>query len=176
MAETSPSNLSKSSWPVWGLVAAVITLIADQVSKYLVIKTLRVAGNFIEVLPIFQLNLQFNSGISFSMFSSGAMTTRIALLAVQLLITGVLIWWMWRINRLWLQIASGLIIGGAIGNVIDRATTGAVTDFLLFHWHEWYFPFFNLADTAITIGAVMWLLDALFLGHHDAPAQKDPTP
>ena len=163
------------SWPVWGVIVAVITLIADQASKYFIIKTLQFAGNFIEVLPIFQLNLQYNAGISFSMFNSGAATTKFALLAVQIGITGVLIWWMWRLGRLWLQIASGLIIGGAVGNVIDRAANGAVTDFLLFHWGEWYFPFFNLADMAITIGAVMWLLDALFQGNHDAPAQKDPT-
>jgi len=163
------------SWPVAGLLVAIVTLIADQLSKYIIIKTLREAGNFIEVLPFFHLNLQFNTGISFSMFNSGAAATIVALVVVELIITGVLVWWMWRANRLWLQIGSGLIIGGALGNVIDRATTGAVTDFLLFHWREWYFPFFNLADTAITIGAAMWLLDALFQGHHDAPAQKDPT-
>ena len=176
MAETSSPVPTKTSWPTWGLIVAIITLIADQASKYFIIKTLRVPGNFVELLPFFDFNLQYNTGISFSMFNSGATVTKIVLLAVQLGITGVLIWWMWRLNRLWLQIASGLIIGGAIGNVIDRALNGAVTDFLLFHWHEWYFPFFNLADTAITIGAVMWLLDALFQGNHDAPAQKDPTP
>ncbi len=175
MAETSPSAPPKMSWPTWGLVVALLTLIADQVTKYWIIATLHEAGNFIEVLPIFQLNLQYNAGISFSMFNSGATTTKIALLAIQLGITGVLMWWMWRLERLWLQIASGFIIGGAIGNVIDRAFNGAVTDFLLFHWREWYFPFFNLADTAITIGAAMWLLDALFQGNHDAPAQKDST-
>ena len=175
MAETSPSVPPKTSWPTWGLIAAVITLIADQASKYFIIHTLRVPGNFVELLPFFQFNLQYNTGISFSMFNSGATTTKIMLLAVQLGITGVLIWWMWRLNRLWLQTASGLIIGGAVGNVLDRALNGAVTDFLLFHWREWYFPFFNLADTAITIGAVMWLLDALFQGNHDAPAQKEPT-
>ncbi len=165
--------MNTRSWPIIGLITAVATLIADQVTKRIVIDALHVPGNYVEVLPFFQINLQFNAGISFSMFNSGETGTRIALLAVQLLVTGVLIWWMWRLERLWLQIASGFIIGGAIGNVIDRATAGAVTDFLLFHWHEWYFPFFNLADTAITIGAVMWLLDALFFGHHDAPANKD---
>ena len=169
------SPAQKTPFPVIGLVVAVLSLIADQVSKYLIIDTLRVVGNSIEIFPFFQFNLQANCGISFSMFNSCSPFVRIVLVVVQLVITGALIWWMWRLTRLWLQIASGLIIGGAIGNVIDRALNGAVTDFLLFHWHEWYFPFFNLADTAITIGAVMWLLDALFSGHHDAPAQKDPT-
>jgi signal peptidase II len=165
----------KMSWPAVGVVVAILTLIADQISKYLIIAELQVPGNYIDLLPIFQFNLQYNTGVSFSMFSSDAVATRIALVALTLAITGVMTWWMWRVHRLWLQTALGLIIGGALGNIIDRARIGAVTDFLLFHWQDWYFPFFNLADTAITIGAVMYLLDALFLGHHDAPAHKDPT-
>ena len=75
--------------------------------------------------------------------------------------------WMWRTPRLWLQIGLGLIVGGALGNIIDRALIGAVADFLHVYWQDWHFPTYNIADSCITVGAIIVLLDALFEPPHD---------
>ncbi len=169
--------------PVPGLIAAVGGLLVDQVSKYIIVeKVMRPEGvtetpyfssRVIEVLPVFDLRLSWNAGISFSLFNSGTDTMIAVLLAVQILITLLLLWWLWRLDRPWLQVASGLIIGGALGNIIDRAMFGAVTDFLLFHWDDWQFPTFNVADSCITVGAGLWLLDAVISPDHDAAEPKD---
>lgn len=169
--------------PIGGLAAAVGGLLADQISKYIIVeKVMRPEGvtetpfyasRVIEVLPVFDLRLSWNAGISFSLFNSGTDLAVATLLSVQILITLLLLWWLWRLDRRWLQVACGLIIGGALGNIVDRATVGAVADFLLVHWGDWQFPTFNLADTCITIGAGMWLLDAVITPHHHAAETKE---
>ena len=165
--------------PIAGLIAAAGALIADQLSKYIIVeKVMRPSGvqgtpfapgRVIEVLPVFDLHLSWNAGISFSLFNSGDAVTVAVLLVVGLGLTGLLLWWLWRLDRPWLQIACGLIIGGALGNLVDRVTVGMVADFLLFHWRDYAFPTFNLADASITVGAGMWLLDAVIARpHHTA--------
>ena len=171
--------------PRYGLAAATAALIADQLSKYVIVeRVMRPEGvtrtpfyvnRVIEILPMFDLRLSWNTGISFSLFNSGEAGTVAALLIIQMVVSLVLIWWLWQLDRPWLQIACGLIIGGALGNIVDRATVGAVADFLLVHWRDWEFPTFNLADTCITIGAGMWLLDAMILHPHHGPQHKDET-
>ncbi len=162
---------------------AAAGLLTDQVSKYIIVeKVMRPEGvtetpfyssRVIEVLPVFELRLSWNAGISFSLFNSGEAATCAILLAMQGGITLLLLWWLWRLDRPWLQAACGLIIGGALGNIVDRATWCAVADFLLVHWRDWQFPTFNLADTWITLGAGMWLLDAVMAPHHDAANSKE---
>jgi signal peptidase II len=169
--------------PLPGLIAAAGGLLADQISKYIMVeKVMRPEGvtetpffsaKVIEVLPVFDLRLSWNAGISFSLFNSGTDATVAVLLAVQILITLLLSWWLWRLDRPWLQVACGLVIGGALGNIVDRATVGAVADFLLVHWRDWQFPTFNIADACITVGAGMWLLDAVISPHHDAAEPKE---
>ena len=156
--------------PVVGLVIATIALIADQVSKYVMVDlvmrpegitgTPYFSGKVIDILPIFQLRMAWNTGISFSLFDSGTTLTIAALLIVQSLIMATVIWYMWQMDRRWMQAACGVIIGGGLGNIVDRVTMGAVADFLHFYWGDWHFPTFNVADTCITIGVIMWLLDA----------------
>ena len=179
MAEDS--GLRKT--PMAGLAAAVGGLLADQISKYIIVeKVMRPEGmtdtpfyspRVIEVLPVFDLHLSWNAGMSFSLLNSGTDTMVAALLTIRVIITLLLLWWLWRLDRPWLQVACGLIIGGALGNIVDQVTVGAVADFLLFHWRDWQFPTFNLADTCITIGAGMWLLDAVIAPHHDAANSKE---
>ncbi|MCA0200825.1 MAG: signal peptidase II, partial [Proteobacteria bacterium] len=96
---------------------------------------------------------------------------------VTVAITIVMTVWMWRTPRSWLQVGLGLIVGGALGNIIDRASIGAVADFLHVYWGDWHFPTFNIADTCISIGAIIVLLDALFERPHDGkqePAKSGP--
>jgi signal peptidase II len=75
-------------------------------------------------------------------------------------VAGLMVW-LWRTSSLLVGLALGLIAGGAVGNVIDRLRFGAVTDFLDFHWGEWHFPAFNLADSAITVGVGLLVIDGL---------------
>jgi signal peptidase II len=169
--------------PWLGLGVAAAALVIDQLSKYIVVeKVMRPAGvtetpfispRVIEILPVFDLRLSWNPGMSFSLFNSGESTTIALLLAVRLLVTALLLWWMWRVDKSWLQIACGLIVGGALGNVVDVMTNRAVADFLYFHWHTWAFPTFNFADSCITIGAGMWLLDAVLAHPHDTATPEE---
>jgi signal peptidase II len=170
--------------PRLGIVVAAASVVADQLSKYIMVeRVMRPEGvtatpyftdSVIDVLPIFNLRLSWNAGISFSLFSSGEATTTALLLVVQVGITLLLLWWLRQFNRPWMQVACGLIIGGALGNIVDRALYGAVADFLDFHWGVWHFPTFNVADTCISVGAGLWLLDAAFSRPHDADQTDQP--
>ena len=96
-------------------------------------------------------------------------------LAGRIIVTGLLIWWLRKIDRPLLQAACGLIIGGALGNIIDSLVYGAVTDFLDFYWGVWHFPTFNVADTCISIGAGLWLLDAALAPSHSSDQNDGQT-
>ena len=171
--------------PALGIVTAIAGLVADQATKYIMVeRVMRPAGEpgtpyftdrVIDVLPFFALRMSWNAGISFSLFSSGEATTTALLLVVQVAVTVMLLWWLRTLDRPLTQFATGLIIGGALGNIIDRAMFGAVADFLDFYWQSWHFPTFNVADICISVGAALWLLDAILARPHDAPqtAAKD---
>jgi len=110
-------------------------------------------GNFVQVFPFFNLVNAWNTGVSFSMFSGqGAMGT-VLLCLLAAVIIGFLLWWLKGEKIRAYQIALGMIIGGALGNVIDRLRVGAVFDFLDFHYNSYHWPAFNLADSAIFTGA-----------------------
>jgi len=176
---------SRFGVPVVGAATALVALGLDRLTKYVMVElVMRPEGitetpfftaKVIQVLPIFDLRLAWNQGISFSMFNSGAAWTVNSLIVVQVAITLGLAWYMTRLSGRWMQVAAGLIVGGALGNIIDRATVGAVADFLDFHVGEWHFPTFNLADTCISIGVFLWLLDAIGVPSHfrRAAPQKD---
>ncbi|WP_229179057.1 signal peptidase II [Bradyrhizobium ivorense] len=158
-----------------GVLAAVITLIADQASKLWLLYVLEIARHApVRVTPFFDLVLAWNPGISFGWFQSESPAAQIALMVIKAAAVIALAIWMAR-SRTWLATVSlGLIIGGAIGNGIDRFAYGAVVDFALFHIEigektfSWYV--FNLADVAIVAGVAALLYDSL-LG---VPAAKAP--
>ena len=142
------------------LVIAGLVLAADQFSKWLILTQVMAPPRDIAVLPIFTLVLAWNPGISFSQL--GHVGPWILSGLAIAIIAGLLVWLRGQ-RRPWPAVALALIIGGALGNVIDRLRFGAVVDFLLVHWRQWYFPAFNLADSAITVGVVLLLIDGLFL-------------
>jgi signal peptidase II len=170
-------SATTSSVPRAGLACAIVGMLADQGSKYYMVEhvfrpegvteTPFLSPVVIDVLPVFQFSLSWNRGISFSLFNSGEAIMVAGLLVVTIAITTGLTVWMWRTPRSWLQIGLGLIVGGALGNIIDRALIGAVADFLHVYWQDWHFPTFNIADSCITVGAIIVLLDALFEPPHD---------
>ncbi|WP_024514096.1 signal peptidase II [Bradyrhizobium sp. Tv2a-2] len=158
-----------------GLTAAVVTLVADQASKLWLLDVFDLAHRgTVRVTPFFDLVLAWNIGISFGWFQNDGALAQFALMAVKVVAVIALGIWMARSRTLLATIALGMIIGGAIGNAIDRIVYGAVVDFALLHLEigektfNWYV--FNLADVAIVAGVIALLYDSL-LG---VPAAKAP--
>ena len=120
----------------------------------------------IEVTGFFNLVLAWNTGVSFSAFAGSGPAGRWILVGVAVLICGFVLAWMGRTQRRLLIAGFAVIVGGALGNVIDRVIHGAVVDFLDFHLASWHWPAFNLADTAITLGVVAIIADSLFGPRH----------
>ena len=117
-------------------------------------------------LPVFNIVRAHNHGAAFSMFDGASGWQRWAFSGLAAVVSTALIVWLARLERRANLVAAALalILAGALGNVIDRLRLGYVVDFLQVHWHEHYFPAFNVADSAITIGAGLLLLDALLAG------------
>ena len=132
----------------------------DFVTKQLVLAAFR-PGEVLPVLPFFSLVLMFNPGAAFS-FLAGADGWQRWMFAGIAVIASVVVLWLLRRggNRVYCT-ALALIMGGALGNLWDRLVIGEVVDFLLFHWGGWSFPAFNVADSAITVGAALLILDSL---------------
>ena len=158
-----------------GVIAALAALAVDQASKLwlLFVFDIRRLGA-VRVTPFFDLVLAMNTGISYGWFQNEGATGQAVLLAVKAVAVVVLAIWMARSRTLLATLALGLIIGGAIGNAIDRLAYGAVVDFALFHVQigekPFYWYVFNLADVAIVAGVAALLYDS-FLG---VPAAKAP--
>ena len=158
-----------------GILAALVTLVADQASKLWLLNGFELARRgVVKVTPFFDLVLAWNIGISFGWLQNDSQSAQIALMAVKVVAVIALAIWMARSQTRLATVALGLIIGGAIGNGIDRLAYGAVVDFALFHveiggnTYNWYV--FNLADVAIVAGVAALLYDS-FLG---IPAAKAP--
>ncbi|MCH8499302.1 MAG: signal peptidase II [Marinobacter sp.] len=115
----------------------------------------------VPVLPVFNFTLLHNTGAAFSFLAGAGGWQRWFFIILALVVSGVLVRWLatLKANETWLAVALSLILGGALGNVYDRIVHGYVVDFLHFYWGNYHFPAFNLADTAITIGAFMLILD-----------------
>jgi signal peptidase II len=158
-----------------GILAAAVTLVADQASKLWLLNVFELARRgAVKVTPFFDLVLAWNIGISFGWLQNDSQAAQIALMAVKAVAVVALAIWMARSHTRLATVALGLIIGGAIGNGIDRLAYGAVVDFALLHLdiggatYNWYV--FNLADVAIVAGVAALLYDS-FLG---VPAAKAP--
>jgi signal peptidase II len=146
----------------WLLLSAFIVL-ADQVTKTYIARHFG-EFEFTSVLPILDITRMHNVGAAFSFLASASGWQRWVFIVLALSVSAGLAVWLWRLpagaHRL-LAAGLALVLGGALGNVIDRIRLGHVIDFIHFHWNEAYFPAFNVADSAITVGAGCLLLDAL---------------
>ena len=141
------------------LFAAIVLL--DQFTKWLILNFLPRPG--VVLTPFFNLVLVWNPGISFGMLSGGQELGRWGLVAVTLAISAGLIVWLRREHRLAPKLALWVILAGALGNVADRIRFGAVVDFLDLHAAGYHWPAFNVADSAVVIGAVLLVIDGLVL-------------
>lgn len=149
-----------------GLILAAITVVADQATKWLLQDALLKQGT-IEVIPgLFNLVMVWNPGISFGMLGVGGagLLPPWVLSAVAVVICIALFFWLRAARSRWTAWAIGLVIGGAIGNVVDRARWGAVFDFADFYIGRWHWPAFNVADAAIVVGVLALLAESLMPG------------
>ena len=144
---------------VYGLLVAVGILVADQISKVFFLDLMQQNPGGIIVTPFFNLVMVWNTGVSFGLFSEDSASRSWTLIAVSFAVMIWLGWWLWRAHSALVAVALGMIIGGAMGNVIDRYRFGAVFDFLDFHAFGWHWPAFNVADSGIVIGVLLLLAD-----------------
>jgi signal peptidase II len=146
----------------WLLLSAIVVLV-DQVSK------VYIAGHFMEfefkrILPVLDITCMHNVGAAFSFLASASGWQRWVFIGLAAVVSiGIVIWLLRLPSGAQGLLAAGLacVLGGAVGNLIDRVRLGYVIDFIHFHWDRAYFPAFNVADSAITVGAAFLLLDAL---------------
>jgi signal peptidase II len=153
------ASLAGNALPWLWLSLLVIAL--DQASKWLALAELA-PWQPVPVLPILNWTLVFNPGAAFSFLGDAGGWQRWLFTGLALAVSALLVWWLRQTPRRQLSVAVpyALILGGAIGNVIDRLRFGHVVDFVDVHWGGWHFPAFNVADAAISVGAA-WLIVGL---------------
>jgi signal peptidase II len=156
------------------VLTVLIAIGADQVIKLLVVRFMAL-GESIEILPFLALFHARNEGIAFSMLNNFHGWGLAAISAAVLLF----VFWLWRntpADRRLANFGFALIVGGAVGNLIDRVSLGYVVDYILFHTPVWSFAVFNLADSFISIGAVLILIDEVVLSRRRATPDEDARP
>jgi signal peptidase II len=157
----------------WGIIAAVLALIADQGSKLYLLYGAGFAhmgpGDSVPVLPFFNLVMVWNPGISYGLFPASSWIGTAALVVFSVGAVIGLSWWLWRLTSLSLGVGIGLVIGGALGNLIDRLAYGRVADFFHFYAFGYGWYVFNIADTAITFGAIAIVYEVLKPEHLHLP-------
>ena len=155
----------KISLPKWLSLSALV-IVLDQLSKAWITNHF-VYGEKFYVLSVFDVVLAHNTGAAFSFLHDAGGMQR-WLFSIIAIVASV--WIVWLLRRHSAQaifaLALSLILGGALGNLIDRIGNGYVVDFLSFHWGEHYFPAFNVADSAITVGAALLIIDSLWITRH----------
>ena len=146
----------------WLLLSAMVVLV-DQLTKSYISRHYG-EFEFTTVLPVLDITRMHNVGAAFSFLADASGWQRWLFIALAVGVSIAIVVWLFRMPRSKVLLAAGLslVLGGAIGNVIDRIRLGYVVDFIHFHWDRAYFPAFNVADSAITVGAAFLLLDALF--------------
>lgn len=147
------------------LILSLLVLVMDQATKAMALKQLIGAPPVVIIPGFFDLSLVYNTGAAFGLFNNATGWQNAFFIAVAVLVSAFLLPSMYRLTRADRQtaIAFALIFGGAVGNVIDRATRGYVVDFIHWFYRDWHWPTFNIADAAITVGAVILVLDLVGL-------------
>ena len=152
---------TKSSGMIHWLWLSALVLVLDQVVKHWVVDAFYLYEQLPVIPSFFSLTLAYNTGAAFSFLSDQGGWQRWFFVVIASGVSVMLVSWLYRMkeHESWQACAMALILGGALGNLYDRAVNGYVVDFLLVYYEQWYFPAFNLADVGITIGAAMLILD-----------------
>lgn len=174
MATASSAGLRNGSTAVrWYLLALAVVLL-DQYTKGLASAALDY-GRPVEIFFWFDLTLHHNTGAAFSFLNDAGGWQRWLFSGVAISISAALVVWLYTLPRSQWLLALGLalILGGALGNLWDRVALGYVVDFISVHYGGWYFPAFNLADSAITVGAACMLYDSFFITGDSKPKREE---
>jgi signal peptidase II len=139
---------------------SLLVLVSDQYTKALVLENIELY-QAIQILPFFNLTHVYNYGAAFSFLHDAGGWQRWFFIIIALAVSALVMWWLKQTNKeqIILPVAFSLIIGGAMGNAYDRLVHGYVIDFLVLYYQDWYWPAFNVADSAICIGAVLLIVD-----------------
>ncbi|OJT48911.1 signal peptidase II [Pseudomonas moraviensis] len=151
-------RFGRLSW-LW---LSLLVLVIDQASKFYFEAKLEMFQQIVIIPDLFSWTLTYNTGAAFSFLADSSGWQRWLFALIAIVVSAVLVVWLKRLGRndTWLAVALALVLGGALGNLYDRIALGHVIDFILVHWqNRWYFPAFNIADSAITVGAIMLALD-----------------
>lgn len=173
-----PESAGESGWfstrARWGYAVAVIVLLLDQWSKGWASSALFYREP-VALTPWFDLMLAYNTGAAFSFLADAGGWQRWFFTGVTLVVSAVIVVWLTRLPRarFWVGLALGLILGGGLGNLWDRLTLGYVVDFISLHYGGWYWPAFNVADSAISVGAVIIVMDSFFPDSESSANQEE---
>ncbi|MFU8895708.1 MAG: signal peptidase II [Gammaproteobacteria bacterium] len=165
MNEATSEQDSRGSALPW-LWLSVFIAAADQAAKAFIVLNFELYER-VQLLPMFGITRLHNPGAAFSFLASAGGWQRWFFITIAVVVTLLVCVWLRRLPRRgqgWLAASLALIVGGAVGNVLDRVFRGYVVDFLSLHWEGWFFPAFNVADAAITVGAVILLAESFFDG------------
>lgn len=158
----SDVNLRKGTALVW-LWLSMLIVAVDQLTKWFIVNQFEIF-EVKQLGPLLELTRLHNTGAAFSLLAQAGGWQRWFFVALAGAISAAIVWWLYTLpvrGHPWLTIGLSLVLGGAFGNAIDRLQHGHVIDFLHFHWQQWYYPAFNVADIAISTGAIMLVIDAL---------------
>jgi signal peptidase II len=146
----------------WLWLSAVVVAL-DQGTKYLA-STLLTYQVPVAVMPSFNLTLLHNTGAAFSFLHDASGWQRWFFIALAIVVSVVIVGWLRRlgVRQVWVAVSLSLILGGAVGNLVDRIYLGYVVDFIQLYYERWYWPAFNIADSAITVGAAILIVDGLW--------------
>lgn len=155
-----PLTIPRQAWRWY--ILAIVVIVLDQISKHWVSAALTY-GEPVVFTPFFNFTLLHNPGAAFSFLSDAGGWQRWFFTVVAAVVSVVLVIWLARVSeKRYEALALALILGGAIGNLYDRVVLGYVVDFIVVHYQDYYWPAFNIADSAITVGAALLILDMLF--------------
>ncbi|MGB5690460.1 MAG: signal peptidase II [Woeseiaceae bacterium] len=169
---TETKNQANKRYIIW-MVVALVVVAADQLSKWAIIEWVALYDK-VPLNSFINLTHQRNTGAAFSFLADAGGWQRWFFIALSAGVSGVLVVWLWRIrDQGEAVLAAGLVLvlGGAVGNLIDRIMLGYVTDFIQVWFGNWAFPSFNIADAGISVGAALLVIDALFFSGRESPSQ-----
>ena len=174
---TKGTTSSNTRFLAWLAVAAVV-VIADQATKWAIVEWVALYEK-IPLNSFINLTHQRNTGAAFSFLADAGGWQRWFFIALGIVVSMVISVWLWRIQKERLVVLSAglaLVLGGAIGNLIDRMALGYVTDFIQVWFGDWAFPSFNVADAGISVGAAFLIVDALFFSGREEATNGDSDP
>ena len=161
---TETADRSTRRFIAW-MVVALLVVVADQATKWAIVEWVDLYGT-VPINSFINITHQQNPGAAFSILAGAGGWQRWFFVVLATAVSAVIVVWLWRIRTegpLVLMAGLSLVLGGAVGNLIDRARLGYVTDFIQVWFGDWAFPSFNVADSAITVGAALLIIDALFI-------------